>query len=277
MSHRRSRLVPANPLGDGGASPKDADPRWARLMRRMGKRSTGEEESTGRDGRRRALPSRSRNVRSQTPKVPRRLRLASPDLGACRERRSMALWRPDDQRLANLEAGPDGGILYNVGMASRSPVPILLAESRRRRARILREARAVKFVGLIEYRHVYSQSGGAQYGRGAGEGGDVLTVCAEAFDRDADPEDFSLRSIIAHERGHQLLARHPRLAILTVGVSLEAEEVLASLLGALALGAGPDQDALMDKAAFDILKGGTTAEAAVRMVGNLRDQLRALL
>src|SRR5690349_8877215 len=99
-------------------------------------------------------------------------------------------------------------------MAPASPAPIQPAESRRRRARVLREARAVGFVGRVEYRHVYSQSGGAQYGRGVGEGGDVLTVYAEAFDRDADPQDFSLRSIIAHERGHQLLARHPRLSVL---------------------------------------------------------------
>src|SRR5688572_25061100 len=108
-------------------------------------------------------------------------------------------------------------------MASRSPAPIPPAESRRRRARALREARAVRFVGRVEYRHVYSRSGGAQYGRGAGEGGDVLTVYAEAFDRDADPEDFSLRAILAHERGHQLLARHPRLAVLLAGASPAAE------------------------------------------------------
>jgi hypothetical protein len=31
---------------------------------------------------------------------------------------------------------------------------------------------------------VYSQTGGAQYGRGVGEGGDLLTVFAEAFKRD---------------------------------------------------------------------------------------------
>lgn len=157
------------------------------------------------------------------------------------------------------------------------PGPISPAESRRRRARILREARSVGFVGRVDYRHVYSQSGGAQYGRGVGEGGDVLTGYAEAFDQDADPADFSLRAIIAHERGYQLLARHLRLSVLTAGVSLAAEEVLASLLGALVLAAGPDRDALVDKATFDVLRGGVTAEAAARVIGNLWDQLGALL
>ncbi len=166
---------------------------------------------------------------------------------------------------------------YNGGMASRSPDPIPPAESRRRRARVLREARSLGFVGRVEYRHAYSQSGGAQYVRGAGEGGDVLTVYAEAFDRDADPQDFSLRSILAHERGHQVLARHPRLSILLAGVSPVAEEVLASLLGARLPGAGPDWDALVDKATFEVLRGGATAEAAARVVAKLWDQLGGLL
>jgi hypothetical protein len=133
-------------------------------------------------------------------------------------------------------------------MATRSPDPIPRAESRRRRARILRVARSVGFVGRVEYRHVYSQTGGAQYGRGAGDAGDLLTVFAEAFERDADPDDFSLRAMIAHERGHQLLARHPQLSARLAGVSDAAEEVLASLLGALVLEAGPDRDLLIAKA-----------------------------
>jgi hypothetical protein len=90
-----------------------------------------------------------------------------------------------------------------------SPAPITPAASRQRRSRALRLARAVGFTGRVEYRHVYSQTGGAQYGRGASAGADLLTVYAEAFDRHADPNDFSLRAMIAHERGHQLVARHP--------------------------------------------------------------------
>jgi hypothetical protein len=89
------------------------------------------------------------------------------------------------------------------------------------------------FVGKVEYRHVYSQTGGAQYGRGTKDDDDLLTVYAEAFERDADPEDFSLESMIAHERGHQILARHPRIAEWVSGISAQSEEILASLLGVM--------------------------------------------
>src|SRR5947207_14985415 len=97
-------------------------------------------------------------------------------------------------------------------MAARSPPPLTPAERRARRARVVRLARGLGFVGRIEYRHVYSQTGGAQYGQGPTADDDLLTVYAEVFERDAGPEDFSLDAILAHERGHQLLARHPRIA-----------------------------------------------------------------
>ena len=162
-------------------------------------------------------------------------------------------------------------------MAPHSPEPIPPAEVRRRRGRVLRLARAVGFVGLVEYRHVYSSTGGAQYGRGAGEAADLLTVYAEAFDRDADPADFSLRVIVAHERGHQLLARHPRVSVQAAGVSLAAEEVMASVLGALIVGPGPDRDVLLAKATAEVLVGATRAEDAVRIIENLWDSLGGLL
>jgi hypothetical protein len=104
-----------------------------------------------------------------------------------------------------------------------------------------------------------------------------LTVYAEAFDRDADPDDFSLAAIIAHERGHQLLARHPRLSVLLASASPAAEEVLASLLGALALKAGPDRGMLLDKAAFELLSRGATVETAERVIASLWDLLGRLL
>jgi hypothetical protein len=92
----------------------------------------------------------------------------------------------------------------------------------------------VGFVGRVEYRHLYSQTGGAQYGLATTAEDDLLTVYAEAFDRDADPDDFSLESIIAHERGHQLLARHPRLTRnMPRGWSGVTEEIVASLVGSL--------------------------------------------
>lgn len=162
-------------------------------------------------------------------------------------------------------------------MASRSPDPISPAEFRRRRARVLRQARAVGFVGRVEYRHVYSQSGGAQYARGANEGVDLLMVYAEAFDRDANPTDFSLTAIVAHERGHQLLARHARLAQDFAETTLAAEEVLASLLGALALGPGDDRQALVAKATAAVLAGGTERVAAARLIGDLWGVLERIL
>lgn len=147
----------------------------------------------------------------------------------------------------------------------------------RRRGRVVRLARAVGFVGRAEYRHVYSQTGGAQYGRGAAEADDLLTVYAEAFDRDADPDDFTLRAIVAHERGHQLLARHPRLSAHAAGTSAAAEEVLASVAGALILGPGPDRDALLAKAVAEVLVGRTRPEDAVRLIEDLWDTLGRML
>lgn len=97
-------------------------------------------------------------------------------------------------------------------MATPLPRPLTAVQRRARRDRAARIARALGFVGRVEYRHVYSQTGGAQYGRGSTIEEDLLTVYAEAFERDANPEDFSLEAILAHERGHQLLARHPRIA-----------------------------------------------------------------
>jgi hypothetical protein len=103
------------------------------------------------------------------------------------------------------------------------------------------------------------------------------TVYAEAFDRDADPDDFSLAAIIAHERGHQVLARHPRLSVLLAAASAAAEEVLASLLGALLLRPGPDRDTLVDKAAFELVSRGAAAETAGRVITNLWEPLGKLL
>src|ERR1700730_5013760 len=118
-------------------------------------------------------------------------------------------------------------------MATASPGPLTPAERRARRNRSARIARQLGFVGSVEYRHVYSQTGGAQYGRGNTPEEDLLTVYAEAFERDADPDDFSLEAMIAHERGHQILAWHPRIANRVAGLSAVTEEILASLIGAM--------------------------------------------
>src|SRR5438105_3145865 len=119
-------------------------------------------------------------------------------------------------------------------MPTSSPRALTPTELRARRSRVLRLAREIGFVGRVQYQHVYSRSGGAQYGQAARAADDLLTVYAEAFERDVDPADFSLTAILAHERGHQLLARHPRLANRVPGkVSIAGEEILASLVGAV--------------------------------------------
>ncbi len=60
---------------------------------------------------------------------------------------------------------------------------------------------------------------------------DVLVLYPAAWRRDADPDDFSLEAIIAHERGHQLVWRHDRLRRnMPSGMSEVTEEVLASLI-----------------------------------------------
>ncbi len=134
------------------------------------------------------------------------------------------------------------------------------------------------FVGRVEYRHVYSQTGGAQYGRGRTAEEDLLTVYAEAFERDAAAEDFSLEAILAHERGHQLLARHPRISKLAAGhISAASEEILASLLGAMICATERDGDALMAKATVELLDHGETLEVATRRLQELWDLLEAIL
>jgi hypothetical protein len=124
---------------------------------------------------------------------------------------------------------------------------------------------------------VYSQTGGAQYGRGNTSENDLLTVYAEAFERDADPEDFSLEAMIAHECGHQILARHPRIAKRVIGLSEASEEILASLLGAMLCQADADRITLFAKALGELLDHGQTVESANRQLEQLWDQLKALL
>jgi hypothetical protein len=162
-------------------------------------------------------------------------------------------------------------------MASASPGPLTVAERRTRRNRAARIAQQVGFVGSVEYRHVYSQTGGAQYGRGNTADEDLLTVYAEAFERDADPEDFSLEAMIAHECGHQILARHSRIAKRVTGISEASEEILASLLGAMICDADADRVTLLAKATAELLDHGQSAESANRQLQQLWDLLEALL
>jgi hypothetical protein len=163
-------------------------------------------------------------------------------------------------------------------MATPSPRRLAPAERRARHRRVTRLARTVGFVGRIEYRHVYSQTGGAQYGRGSTAEEDLLTVYAEAFERDTDPQDFSLEALVAHECGHQLLARHPRIAKRVAGrISTASEEILASLLGAMLCSAEEDCDALVAKATVELLNHEETPEVATQRLQELWDLLEALL
>lgn len=162
-------------------------------------------------------------------------------------------------------------------MPTREPRPLTPGEQRARRRRAARIGQKLGFVGRIEYRHVYSQTGGAQYGRGSSPQADLLTVYAEAFERDADPEDFSLEAMIAHECGHQILARHPRIAKRVAGVSEASEEILASLLGAMICNEDTDRVALYAKATAELLDRGQSVEATTRQLQELWELLEALL
>lgn len=163
-------------------------------------------------------------------------------------------------------------------MSSHSPPPLNLAHERQRLRRITKMARSFGFIGSIEYRHVYSQTGGAQYGRGSSSSKDLLIVYAEAFERDRDPGDFSLEAILAHECGHQLLVRHPRIVkYINKPVSLASEEILASLLGAMICQEQTDRDALLAKATVELVEHGEELTQAVERLQELWDLLESLL
>jgi hypothetical protein len=163
-------------------------------------------------------------------------------------------------------------------MSESLPSPISVQEERNRLRRVQRIARELGFEGRVEYRHVLSGAGGAQYGIGSSESLDLLVVFAEAFQRDENPEDFSLEAIIAHERGHQLIVRHPRFAAFSArGISLVSEEVLASLIGSLIVEGENDQQSLYYKALFEIVGRGVDPKDALRLIQELRSLLEKML
>src|SRR5262245_27479003 len=159
-------------------------------------------------------------------------------------------------------------------MPERHLRPLSAAELRARRRRVSRIARQVGFLGRVEYRHAYSHTGGAQYGFAASPEEDLLVVYAEAFTRASTADDFSLEAMIAHERGHQLLARHPRLRRLTRPiVGWVTEEVLASLLGSLLVENVKDQKDLLLKAAAEATDRGMDPQRASLFLTRLREIL----
>ena len=128
------------------------------------------------------------------------------------------------------------------------PEPLLRRSSGRSIAESEGSRGVSGFVGRVEYRHVYSRSGGEQHGIGPMPAEDLLVVYAEAFERDADPADFSLDAIVAHECGHQRLIRNGNLQAILVRFPGQArfEEVLASLVGSLLLAIQISTDSVLE-------------------------------
>ncbi len=158
------------------------------------------------------------------------------------------------------------------------PVAISDGEQDARQKRVEMIARRMGFVGTVEYQHLRTLSGGAQYGIGTSITADVLSVTARAFERDADPQEFSLEAIIAHECGHQMVIRQSKIrSRLPVKLPLEAEEVLASLIGSLLVTEIKDRDDLIMKAVFDELACGVPETAAIPLAHDLRNVLERLI
>ncbi len=162
-------------------------------------------------------------------------------------------------------------------MPPKQPPSISAEERRRRLSRVTRLARKLGFVGQVEYRHVYSSSGGAQFGLGRSPARDLLLVYAEAFDRDIDPDDFSLEAIMGHERGHQVVLRELRLQSLFGEALVSAEEILASLAGSLIVQSPEDRKALLLRAIHDAVQCGVTLADALRLTAEVRALLERIL
>jgi hypothetical protein len=148
--------------------------------------------------------------------------------------------------------------------------------ARLRRARSI--ARRLGFSGHVEYRHVFSGSGGAQFGLGSEIEQDLIVVYAEAFLRDADADDFSLEAIIAHELGHQVVCRNRRLQQLLAGRNAPAtEEILASLVGSLLADRESDRQSLVLKGLDEAVQCGMSLTEATEMVVQLRKLVEGIL
>ena len=156
-------------------------------------------------------------------------------------------------------------------------VPVTDAVLRIRQRRVARIASTFGFVGTVEYRHEFSKSGGAQYRRLQSPSNDSLVVYAEAFEREAEG-DFSLEAMIAHERGHQLIVRHPRISRnLPVSWSNAAEEIIASIIGSLLVSRKVDSENLLLKATFDATEDGIEYNRALLLISEIRGILEKML
>jgi hypothetical protein len=168
--------------------------------------------------------------------------------------------------------------LVNAVPKRDDPKPISAAQHRALVRRASRIARGLGFIGGIEYRHVHSRSGGAQYCIGPSAVDDLLVLYAEAFERDADPDDFSLEALIAHECGRQRLIRNAGLrSVLAKFPGERLEEVLASLVGSLLLGESEAAQTLVWKATAELGELGMSAESTVHFIERMRLLLRHFL
>lgn len=160
-------------------------------------------------------------------------------------------------------------------MEQPSPISALQRRARLERVRYL--ARGFGFVGRVEYLHVGTDSGGAQYWIGPAAADDILVVYPLAFERDANPEDFSLEAMIAHECGHQMLLRDPRLRPVIQRFPGERfEEVLASIVGSLLLDDRDMAQMLVWKALVELGQMRVSPEVCKQLVERFRHVLRNL-
>jgi hypothetical protein len=159
-----------------------------------------------------------------------------------------------------------------------APRSISVSEQQRRIRRVTSLCAELGFVGNIEYRHVYSQSGGAQYCIGPTADDDIMVLYAEAFERDANPEDYDLEALIAHECGHQRLHRDANLrSVLDKFPGDHFEEILASLVGSILLGGSGTAQTLVLKATAELTDLGVSPDHARGFLERLERLLRQLL
>jgi hypothetical protein len=163
-------------------------------------------------------------------------------------------------------------------MKERVPRSITIGEFQRRSRLVRRIARRMGFIGRVSYRHVYNDSGGGQYELGPLPEQDQLIVSAEAFERDADLSEYSLEAIIAHERGHQIYSRDPRVhAIFAPKATPVLEEFAASIIGSILVESTRDQRDLMYKACFEACNVGVPFAEAWQLCRECRQFLEEML
>ncbi len=105
-----------------------------------------------------------------------------------------------------------------------------------------------------------------------------MVVYAEAFERDANPDDFRLEALIAHECGHQRLLRAKNLREVLAKFPEEFEEILASIVGSILLRDAESSQTLVWKATAELAEMHIiSAENTVHFVERLRQLLRNFL